>query len=444
MSTAIFNNVNLTGVFKLTGSSDAIQLKVVGNATQTTNPFQITTSAAANIFSVSNAGVINVISGTSIRPSANGTAAINFATNGGTSIFNVDTTNSRIGIGTTAPAYQVDATTGIRSRVSIYAKNTGSVGSVNLVTGDTNTGYIEWRLPAADGASGTRLGYMGYDLNNVTLTLQNSANFIMTGGLVSVGTAGTGLFNITGSTDVVQLKIIANGTQTNDVFETLASDGTTKTTHVNGTGYFGVGNMTSRGLLHTQMTTAQGAPVAPRFERLNTTLNTIITSAAIEATSTGDMVDGFGTMLEFDIRDTANVDNPIAQIGAVRAGADNTGDLVFRTFAAGTAGEKMRITSAGNVGIGTTAPSTKLHVLGTTEQLRLGYDASNYKSETVGSTGSVTTALTGTTPVNIFSQVIRGNGGFQSSDGSAGATGSFTTVDLKTVTVKNGLITAIV
>lgn len=43
----------------------------------------------------------------------------------------------------------------------------------------------------------------------------------------------------------------------------------------------------------------------------------------------------------------------------------------------------------GNVGIGT-SPSARLHVLSTTEQQRTGYDASNYYSATVGSTGGVT------------------------------------------------------
>jgi hypothetical protein len=47
----------------ITGSTDAIQLKVKGNATQTTNPFQIVTSADANILSVSNAGVITPMDG---------------------------------------------------------------------------------------------------------------------------------------------------------------------------------------------------------------------------------------------------------------------------------------------------------------------------------------------------------------------------------------------
>ena len=53
------------------------------------------------------------------------------------------------------------------------------------------------------------------------------------------------------------------------------------------------------------------------------------------------------------------------------------------------------LTGSGNFGIGTT-PSTKLHVLGTTEQLRLGYDSSNYWSSTIGSTGALTLAGTGT------------------------------------------------
>ena len=44
----------------------------------------------------------------------------------------------------------------------------------------------------------------------------------------------------------------------------------------------------------------------------------------------------------------------------------------------------------GNVGIGTTSPASKLHSLATTEQLRLGYDVSNYATFTVGSDASLT------------------------------------------------------
>lgn len=48
------------------------------------------------------------------------------------------------------------------------------------------------------------------------------------------------------------------------------------------------------------------------------------------------------------------------------------------------------------LGIGTASPSTFLHILGTTEQLRLGYDVSNYNSFTTSSIGGLAIASTGT------------------------------------------------
>lgn len=59
----------------------------------------------------------------------------------------------------------------------------------------------------------------------------------------------------------------------------------------------------------------------------------------------------------------------------------------------GTGG--MWFDNAGNVGIGTDSPSALIHGIKTTEQLRLGYDASNYVSFTVGSGGNLTIAPTG-------------------------------------------------
>jgi|GEM_PF-3728784 len=50
----------------------------------------------------------------------------------------------------------------------------------------------------------------------------------------------------------------------------------------------------------------------------------------------------------------------------------------------------LTVLQSGNVGIGSTTVSAKLHVTSATEQLRAGYDASNYFSTTVGSTGGVT------------------------------------------------------
>ncbi len=70
---------------------------------------------------------------------------------------------------------------------------------------------------------------------------------------------------------------------------------------------------------------------------------------------------------------------------------------------AGTFAERMTILgnetgAAGNVGIGTTTPAARLHVEGLTQQLRIGYDASDYLSTTVSSDGTVGFTAVGTAP----------------------------------------------
>lgn len=62
--------------------------------------------------------------------------------------------------------------------------------------------------------------------------------------------------------------------------------------------------------------------------------------------------------------------------------------------------------STTRLGIGTNSPSTLIHGVATTEQLRLGYDTSNYLSITVDSTGNPTFNAIGTTPIIKFSDAI--------------------------------------
>ena len=59
----------------------------------------------------------------------------------------------------------------------------------------------------------------------------------------------------------------------------------------------------------------------------------------------------------------------------------------------GDAGKILLQPSGGNVAIGIavgTTVSAKLHIIATTEQLRSGYDTSNYWNATTSSTGAVT------------------------------------------------------
>ena len=90
---------------------------------------------------------------------------------------------------------------------------------------------------------------------------------------------------------------------------------------------------------------------------------------------------------------------------AAGGGGGSTKDLQRWNALDGTV--LARVTNAGLVGIGDDLdPVARLHVVDTTEQLRLGYDDTNYLSATVGSTGSTTFDLTGTSPTFLFTDPV--------------------------------------
>lgn len=84
---------------------------------------------------------------------------------------------------------------------------------------------------------------------------------------------------------------------------------------------------------------------------------------------------------------------PSAASQELRLGAGGTENLVT-------------LQTDGDVGINATTPAARLHVVKTTEQVRVGYDGSNYFSTTVSSTGSTTFDLTGTSPEFTFSDAV--------------------------------------
>jgi hypothetical protein len=87
----------------------------------------------------------------------------------------------------------------------------------------------------------------------------------------------------------------------------------------------------------------------------------------VMASSSADAIDGLGIHIDFAMQDDSGSANVLGNIGAVRSGADNTGDLYLQTALSGTILERMRITSAGFVGIGTSTPQSALHVWSNSE-----------------------------------------------------------------------------
>lgn len=109
-----------------------------------------------------------------------------------------------------------------------------------------------------------------------------------------------------------------------------------------------------------------------------------------------------------DFRGKYNSGGSYYPFAAVGGGKENTSDgdtsgflRFFTTTSGGTPTERGRITSAGNFVLGGSTASARLHVLSTSEQLRLGYDAANRSSFTVGAAGDTTWTTTGTANITL-------------------------------------------
>jgi len=104
----------------------------------------------------------------------------------------------------------------------------------------------------------------------------------------------------------------------------------------------------------------------------------------------------------------------------------------------------IHCTKTGDIACGHDSPAAKIHVRKITRQFQADYDASNYFTLTVGSTGGVTFDAVGSGALFTFSDVVKA-AGYQSSDGTAGATADVAFAKVgggtRTVTYKNGLYT---
>lgn len=120
----------------------------------------------------------------------------------------------------------------------------------------------------------------------------------------------------------------------------------------------GIGTASPGFIFHAVGATSGGFA---KFERTTAGTTGLAGVAILEATSSGDMADTFGTQLSFNIKDDAAVSNQIAVIAALRNGADNTGYITLYTANAGVVAARVRVDHT------TFAPSTSDGIpLGTT------------------------------------------------------------------------------
>lgn len=266
-----------------------------------------------------------------------------------------------------------DGVTNIKRDASNYCTITPS--SVGLITFD---------------AVGSGAAFSFAD--NVSVTNTAGDCIVAATGGTPLTTAGDGYLNLassrtdTGVGHIVKLRSVASSAGKADLaFLTQPSNGVyTERMRIDNAGYVGIGT------------------TAPQTKLQVTASETIASAGVIQIG--GGASASYGVLVDYAALNSGRCS--ITQLNN-SGGSAATIALGFGAISAGfPTNNVLTLTQAANVGIGTITPSARLHAISTTEQLRVGYDVSNYYSTTVSSAGAVTFDATGASAGFSFSDNI--------------------------------------
>jgi hypothetical protein len=257
------------------------------------------------------------------------------------------TSDGNVGIGTTAPS----------GKLQIGNGTSNSPSSVAILSADGGNAVLN-----ALSLVNSRAAANG---NGTSINFHNANNYGATGRITSIQDSGTNAslrFSVYNSTDDALVERI-----------TLLS-----------TGNVGIG------------TTAPDTKLS--IQNDSATTNAGVKVLTLTQSTSGTPASGLGPGISFvSERPSSNVLLERAAIyGIAGADPDDDGDLAFYTRTdTGAIGvsEKVRITSAGNVGIGTESPGAKLEVFGTGNTLRLDSAANGSKEILFRNVGTGTATI---------------------------------------------------
>lgn len=251
------------------------------------------------------------------------------------------------------------AGTGVLTALGV---NIGSAGAPILFNG---AGGTPSSIVLTNGTGLPIAGITGVGTGVATALAVNvgtAGAFVVNGGALGTPSSGVGT-NLTGlplTTGVTGTLPIANGGTNNTTFTTGIIP------YFDGTSIINSGSTTAAGLSWVSNVLGVRNSVSGTSAKINV--------SNLAAVSTGDMVDGFGGLLNQIIRDNAGVDRTITQIGWQRDGNDLSGKLLF-TVGLVVDGliTQMNLTGGNEgavaIGKGTTSPvaTAKLEVSSTTK-----------------------------------------------------------------------------
>lgn len=198
---------------------------------------------------------------------------------------------------------------------------------------DTGAGAVS----AGDRAVGVGYRALANTTGDDHVGLGDQAGAVITGGSGSIF-IGSGAGNdASQKVDAVNSVAIGQGAWTTADNQTVLGNASVTHTAVRGQVGIGLGLTTPSGNLHVNATTGAETPLFSR----EVSEDGMAGGVRLRSVKSTDMGDNFGASFNFVIRDNAGVDNGIGIVGAIRKGADNTGEVQIRPFTAGVLAEGM-------------------------------------------------------------------------------------------------------
>jgi hypothetical protein len=387
-----------TGSFAATIANGAVTNAKLQNSSVTVNGTSIALGASGTVTATAtNALTIGTgLSGTSYNGSAGVTIAIDstVATLTGSQTLS----NKSIALGS-------NTVSGTKAQfdTAVTDDNFAYVGTANAFTGantfTNSTGQIFRQAATQDGVlvRGRAGGTSSYtvELIPTTLTASRIVTFPDAAGTVAFGTGTANQIAYWSATNT----LAALSTATYPSLTELAYvKGVTSAIQTQINAKFTLPSFTAGSVIFSNGTTL--AQDNTNFY-WDDTANTLLTSGAGTAgiverftiASSGNGGAGRGTALLIQAPGSANAVS-VARIVGTQEGASSTAtNATFRIDTANSSAvmtERLRIHNDGNISVGSTTNSARLHLLHTTEQLRLAYDSNNFTKFTVGSGGTLT------------------------------------------------------